>query len=81
MEGSRVLMRFDDHKWYHGVVSKCRTTRRTCTVDFDDGDCQTHVSFDDPGPHSPLAFAAELNELSENVCWNGRCIAYWQQVT
>jgi len=48
MEGSRVLMRFDDRKWYHGVVSKCRATRRTCTVEFDDGDCQKHVSFDDP---------------------------------
>jgi hypothetical protein len=49
MDGSRVLMRFDDGKWYHGTVSKCRATRRTCTIDFDDGDHQRHVSFDDPG--------------------------------
>jgi hypothetical protein len=48
MDGSRVLMRFDDGKWYHGTVSKCRATRRTCTIDFDDGDHQRHVSFDDP---------------------------------
>jgi len=46
-DGCSVLMRFDDMNWYHGVATRCDGAKRVCDINFDDGDRQRNVSFDD----------------------------------
>ena len=47
-------MRFDDCKWYQGVVSKCSVDQQKCSIDFDDGDRQVATN-----PHRPPPPAVE----------------------
>ena len=71
--GCSVLMRFDDGHWYHGVCSCCDGGKRTCNIDFDDGDRQTNVSYDDTDvvliSEHPFRQPMSLKDADDRSTW------------
>jgi hypothetical protein len=72
--GCSVLMRFDDGHWYHGISSDCDATTRTCNIDFDDGDQQSDVSFDDTDvlliSEHPFRQPMSLKNVANRSAWS-----------
>lgn len=78
--GCSVLMRFDDSCWYHGICSDCDLSKRTCTIDFDDGDQQNDVSFDDNDvlliSEHPFRQPMSLKEVEDRSAWRADGYSY-----
>jgi hypothetical protein len=46
-KGQRISMRFDDKEWYAGAITACDGEKKVLALEFEDGDKQADVPFED----------------------------------